>query len=365
MNQEDTFPKDVKAHMLSFLNHGDASNVAKTNKLQAVMVGDAMIEQFKKHAVDYAELFDDSFLIRAHHRKNLQHLKCVKGVQDTTQCMMLAIQCKTLTELTFSRDFDEVIDTLQAHAFPPGLRHLTFGCYFNNRGATLQKRVFPPGLTQLTFGHNFNTSVQEDVLPPSLTHLTFGFRFNTPLEKGVLPRGLGHLTFGFAFNNGDTPLQKDVFPPGLKHLTLGVRFNNRNTPLQKDVLPPSLTQLTFGSGLKYGNSHIQNDVVLHLQNLTHLTHLTHHGHITLEEGSTLPDSLRYLYLHQCSDLELSMLPDGLTELTILNLTFQSDPIELINVLPPTLRHLKIGTALTSETENRWYLLRPDLEVTYL
>ena len=90
--------------------------------------------------------------------------------------------------------------------------------------------------------------------------------------------------------------------------------------------------------------------------------LTHHGHTILEKGSKLPHSLRYLYLHQRSDLELSMLPDGLTELTILNLTFQSDPRELINLLHPTLRHLKLGPNFT--IENRSYLLRPGLKVTY-
>ncbi|EFA80578.1 hypothetical protein PPL_06517 [Heterostelium album PN500] len=181
----------------------------------------------------------------------------------------------------------------------------------------------PMNITSMSFYNSFNEEIVPGCLPPNLKTLKFGRYFNKPIKSGVLPNTLIKLIFNESFNQ---PIKPGVLPSSLKVLKF------KKTTFIQDIkvgtFPPNLEELEFS-----GNSTTIEDGALPQT----LRILEYAPTSWLPQIKTLPNlkTLSISFLTQDTQMDLNYLPVSLTRLEIFA------EIELVNVMPPTIRYLDL------------------------
>ncbi|EFA80587.1 hypothetical protein PPL_06526 [Heterostelium album PN500] len=164
----------------------------------------------------------------------------------------------------------------------------------------------PMNITSMSFYNSFMDELVPGCLPPNLKTLKLSKNFNQPIKSGVLPNTLVKLNFNESFNQ---PIEPGVLPSSLK--VLKFKKSNFKQVIKIGTFPPNLEELEFS------------------------------GNCTTMEDGALPQTLRILetlsisFSTQDTQMDLNYLPVSLTRLEIFA------EIELVNVMPPTIRHLDL------------------------
>jgi len=371
-------PLELAGEIINCLNSKDAVSFAKTNKQ---MMHDACRSDFGYH-VKQPVAIHVIFNAKKGYTKRPYVIGYFKSFKVQNMCELLLL-CESTKKITFDNLFNQKID-YQLKRFKQ-LTHLTFGRQFEQPVDSLE---LPNTLLYLEFGHYFDQPVSKLKLPHSLTHLVFGRWFNKPVHE-LNSKSLTHLVFGENFehpiflekNNDKFPsltnltvqpcldhsvdnldlhfctslkhlkfngyiglwfyviVDKIKLPDSLTHLEFGHWFNQ---PVDKLRLPNSLTHLTFG--FKF------NQLVDNLTLPNSLIALTFGNHFSQPvDRFKLPNSLKYIDFGSSfnESVDNLKLPDSLIELKFGILFTQ--PIDNL-VLPPSLKRIDFGLCFNKSVD---------------